>query len=237
MFLSEGFDSFGGAPEPMNTGMGQMNAGMGQLGSVDYGNENAYGTVGNSAMSTNRWSEPIIMLNLWGQLFNSFMPFRYDRYKGMSMDAAKDFVKFFVRLYMTVGYLVVAFMLFVSPEVKSRDMSFLLVIILLGISYAIGFFLGPYLFRFRALIYRVIFGNLFMAVEKKNITSTNMYLVSIYACVPCMAVRLLYGVLVLLTACLSIPMAQYMASIKGTISMLQLIVPIIIMAMAIPKME
>lgn len=240
LFVSGGFDSFGGVPEPMNTGMGQMNAGMGQLGSVDYGSGNAYGTVDNSTMSTNRWSEPRIILNLWGQLFNSFIPFRYDRYKGMSMNAAKDFVKFFVKLNLAVSYLAVIIMMLTAPEamefVKSGNITILLYVILFGVSYAISAFINPYFFRLWAFIYRVIFGNLLMAIERKNVNSTNMYLVSIYSCVPCIALSMLLEIIASL--CLIIPSVLVLViPLSVVCGILALIMPIIIMAMAIPKME
>ena len=239
LFLSGGFDSFGGTPEPMNTGMRQMNAGMGQLGSVDYGSGNAYGTVDNSTMGTNRWSEPKVILNLWGQPFNSFMPFRYDRYKGMSMNAAKDFVKFFVKLYLLAGYLMMAVLIITTPEAmeyfKSGNISILLTIISLGITYAIGAFLGPFFFRLQALIYRVIFGNLLMAIERKKITSTNMYLVSIYSCVPCMALGMLIGIIALVF--LSSSTVFFIVNLSVVYAILELVMPIIIMALAIPRME
>lgn len=243
LFISGGFDSFGGAPEPINTDMGQMNAGMGQLGSVGYGSGNAYRTVDNSTMSTNRWSEPRIILNLWGQLFNSFMPFRYDRYKGMSMNAAKDFVKFFVKLYIITGYLFAFFVMLLSPGTKeflmSGNMGILVIVIILGVCYFIGTFLGPYFFRLQAFIYRVIFGNLLMAIEKKNINSTNMYLVSIYACVPCYVIGVLISGIVVLAAYLNVlPLLMApIASVASSFSVIELILPIIIMALAIPRME
>ena len=245
LFLSGGFDSFGGVPEPMNTGMGQMgvglgqiNTGMGQLGSVDYGN--AYGAGDDSTTGTNRWSQPKVILNLWGQLFNSFVPFRYDRYKGMSMGAAKDFVKFFIKLYLIAGFLSTAIMMLMVPGAmeyfKSGDISILLIIIVFGVTYAICAFIGPYFFRLQALIYRVIFGNLLMAVEKKNVNSTNMYLTSIYSCVPCMALGLPLGIVEFLF--LNSPsMLPFVAGLAVIYAVLELIMPIIIMALAIPRME
>lgn len=231
LFLSGGFDSFGGTPEPANTGMGQMNAGMGQLGSVDYGSGNAYGTVDNDTMGTNRWSEPKIILNLWGQLFNSFVPFRYDRYKGMSVNAAKDFVKFFVKLYLLAGYLMLAVLVITTPEAmeyfKSGNINILLTIISLGISYAISAFLGPFFFRLQAFIYRVLFGKLICIIEGKKITSTNMYLVTIYACVPWMVISV-FAVFVPL---------YILLSYIWPIVILELLLPVIIMALAIPRME
>ncbi len=240
LFVSGGFNSFEGVSEPMNTGMGQMNAGMGQLGSVDYGSGDVYGTIDNSTTSTNRWSEPRIILNLWGQLFNSFMPFRYDRYKGMSMNAAKDFVKFFVKLYLTVNYLAVIIMMLTVPGameyVKSGNITILLFVILFGVSYVISAFISPYFFRLWALIYRVIFGNLLMAIERKNVNSTNMYLVSIYSCVPCMALSMPLGIIALF--CLNFPPAFVLVfSLLVVCGVLSLILPIIIMALAIPRME
>lgn len=244
LFLSGGFDSFGGAPEPMNTGMGQMgvgmgqaNAGMGQLGSVDYG---IYGTGDNSTTGTNRWSQPKVILNLWGQLFNSFVPFRYDRYKGMSMGAAKDFVKFFIKLYLIAGFLATAIMMLMVPGAmeyfKSGDISILLIIIVFGVTYAICAFIGPYFFRLQALIYRVIFGNLLMAIEKKKVNSTNMYLISVYSCVPCMALGLPLGIVELVF--LNSPsMVPFVAGVAVIYAVLELVMPIIIMAIAIPKME
>lgn len=238
LFLSGGFDSFTDTPEPM-MGMGQMNAGMGQLGSVDYGNGNAYGMVDNSTVGTNRWSEPKVILNLWGQLFNSFMPFRYDRYKGMSMNAAKDFVKFFVKLYLLVGYFATVVMMLVVPGameyVKSGDISILLIIISFGVSYAINVFIGPYLFRLMAFIYRVIFGNLLMAIERKKINSTNMYLVSIYSCIPCTALGIPIGIITLVF--LSPSTMLFFANLAVIYAILELVLPIIIMALAIPRME
>lgn len=244
LFLSGGFDSFGGAPEPMNTGMGQMgvgmgqaNAGMGRLGSVDYG---IYGTGDNSTTGTNRWSQPKVILNLWGQLFNSFVPFRYDRYKGMSMGAAKDFVKFFIKLYLIAGFLATAIMMLMVPGAmeyfKSGDISILLIIIVFGVTYAICAFIGPYFFRLQALIYRVIFGNLLMAIEKKKVNSTNMYLISVYSCVPCMALSLPLGIVEFLF--LNSPsMLPFVAGLAVIYAVLELIMPIIIMALAIPRME
>lgn len=244
LFLSGGFDSFGGAPEPMNTGMGQMgvgmgqaNAGMGQLGSVDYG---IYGTGDNSTTGTNRWSQPKVILNLWGQLFNSFVPFRYDRYKGMSMGAAKDFVKFFIKLYLIAGFLATAIMMLMVPGAmeyfKSGDISILLIIIVFGVTYAICAFIGPYFFRLQALIYRVIFGNLLMAIEKKKVNSTNMYLISVYSCVPCMALGLPLGIVELVF--LNSPsMVPFVAGVAVIYAVLELVMPIIIMALAIPRME
>ncbi|MBD5542380.1 MAG: hypothetical protein HDR00_14560 [Lachnospiraceae bacterium] len=240
LFLSGGYDSAKGVPEPVNTGMGQMNVGMGQLGSVGYGSGNAYGTVDHSAMSTNRWSEPRIILNLWGQLFNSFMPLRYDRYKGMSMNAAKDFVKFFVKLNLVVGCLVTAVMMLTAPGaidyLKTGDIGILLIIIRFGVFYAIGSFIGPYFFRLWALIYRMIFGNLLMAIERKKVNAVNMYLISIYSCIPCMALGIPLGIIALLL--LNIPSAVFYVSYFANVyAILELIVPIIIMAIAIPRME
>lgn len=233
LFLSGGFDSFGGIPEPINTGAGQ-------LGSVNYGNGNAYGTLDNGAASANRWSEPKIILNLWGQLFNSFMPFRYDRYKGMSINAAKDFVKFFVKLYLITGYLVTFIMLLTIPGVleyfKSGNITILLTVISFGITYAISAFIGPYFFRLQAFIYRVIFGNLIMAIEKKDINSTNMYLVSIYSCVPCMALGLPLGIFSFLLLNFSSALS-FVADLSVAYAILELIMPIIIMLFAIPRME
>lgn len=247
LFVSGGYDSFGGAPEPMNTGMGQMNTGMGQmntsmgqLGSVGYGSGNAYGAVDDNTMSTNRWSEPIIILNLWGQLFNSFMPFRYDRYKGMSINAAKDFVKFFVKLHLAVNYLAIIIFLLTVPAareyVKSGNITILLFVILFGVSYAIGAFINPYFFRLWAFIYRVIFGNLLMAIEKKNINFINMYLISIYSCVPCITLGML--LVIIASFGLIIPQMLVIAiPLLVVCGILTLIMPIIIMALAIPRME
>lgn len=243
LFLSGGFDSFGGAPEPMNTGMGQMgvgmgqaNTGMGQLGSVDYS-----GIYGNNEPTGKKdpWANQRINLNLWGQLFNSFLPFKYDRYKGLSIGAAKDFVKFFIRTYMTIGYLLVFIIFLQYPGMMeyflSGNLGILLVIIILGVSYVASIFFGTYLFRLQAFIYRLIFGNLLTAIEKKEITSTNMYLVSIYACVPWMVIRLLAGI-VLLAIAFFMPILPRVPSL-WLFSVLELVMPIIIMAIAIPKME
>lgn len=247
MFVSGGYDSFGGAPKPMNTGMGQMNTDIGQmntdmwqLGSVGYGIGNANGTVDDNTTSTNRWSEPRVILNLWGQLFNSFMPFRYDRYKGMSINAAKDFVKFFVKLNLIVNYLAIIILILTVPAareyVKSGNITILLFIILFGVSYAIGAFINPYFFRLWAFIYRVIFGNLLMAIEKKNVNFINMYLISIYSCVPCITLGMLLVIMALF--CLYFPAMLATVLLLSTIcGILALIMPIVIMALAIPRME
>lgn len=241
LFLSGGFDSFGGAPETTGMGQlgvspGQVNAGMGQLGSVDYS-----GIYGNDepVRTKDPWANQRINLNLWGQLFHSFLPFKYDRYKGLSIGAAKDFVNFFVRMYMTICYLLVFIVFLQYPGVmeyfKSGNMGMLLVVIIFGVSYAASIFFGTYLFRLRALIYRLIFGNLLMAIEGKKITSTNMYLVSIYACVPWMVIRLLAGI-GLLAILFFTPFLQKVPSL-WLFSVMELVMPVIIMAIAIPKME
>lgn len=229
LFLSGGFDSFGGAPEPANTGMEQ-------LGSIDY--SGGYGNV-DQTLKTNPWANQRVNLNLWGQLFNSFLPFKYDRYIGLSEGAAKDFVKFFIKMYLVIGYLLTFFVLFQLPGVaeffKSGHITILLTVIILGAIFAVSAFLGPYLFRLQAFIYRLIFGNLLMAVERKEITSTNMYLVSIYACVPWMMIRLLFGAVVYIMI-FFMPVFPQLPPI-WVLSLLELIMPAIIMAVAIPRME
>lgn len=236
LFLTGGFDAFGGTPEPMSTGLGQMNAGMGQLGSVGYGD--VYGN-GGHAGKADPWANQRINLNLWGQLFNSFLPFKYDRYKGLSIGAAKDFVKFFIKIYLIIGYLLALFAFFQFPDTKeyfkSGNITILLLVIILGVSYAANAFFCPYLFRLQAFIYRLIFGNLLMAIEGKKITSTNMYLVSVYACVPWMVIRLLFGIglFVMIFFMSVVPQIPPL----WLLPVLELIVPIVVMALAIPKME
>lgn len=232
LFLPGGFDSFGGTPEPMNAGMGQMNGSMGQLGSVDYGN--AYGTVD---YSTNRWANPVIFLNFKEQILNSFMPASYDRYKGMTEGAAKEFVKSFTRLYLRIGYLMIIFMILVALGGTGGNAGMMMAIVVMGISYLISVFLEPYVYRLRAFVYRLIFGNLILALTKADITDTDMYLVSIYAGVPCMVVSiLLLGIVVL--AYWLFPLLLYsIAAVSGIFSIIQLVVPIVIMAIAIPRMK
>lgn len=233
LFLPGGFDSFGGTPEPMNVGMGQTNGSMGQLGSVDYGNT-AYGTADNS---TNRWANPVLFLNFKEQILNSFMPARYDRYKGMSEGAAKEFVKSFTRLYLRIGYLIMAFMMLAALRGIGSNASMLIIIIIMGISYFISVFIEPYIFRLKAFVYRLIFGNLILALTKADITDTDMYLASIYAGVPCMTVSILMLGVVELAYWL-FPLLLYpIAAVSSIFSIIQLIVPIVIMAIAIPRME
>lgn len=232
LFLPGGFDSFGGAPEPMNADMGQMNSNMGQLGSVDYGND--YGSADNS---TNRWAKPIVVLSLGEQISNSFMPTRYDRYKGMSEGAAKEFVNYFTRLYVRIVFLMIAFMMLITMRKAGDNTSLLVVVVMLGISYFLSVFLEPYIFRLRAFLYRLIFGNLFMAITKTDISDTNMYLVSIYACVPCIALSVLIAGIVVLSFLISPVLLYPIAAVSSAFSIIQLIVPIIIMAIAIPRMK
>lgn len=232
LFLPGGFDSFGGTPEPMNADMGQMNSNMGQLGSVDYGND--YGSADNS---TNPWAKPIVVLNLGEQISNSFMPARYDRYKGMSEGAAKEFVNYFTRLYLRIVFFMIAFMMLVTFGRAGDSTSILIVVVLLGISYFISAFLEPYIFRLRAFVYRLIFGNLFMAIMKTDISDTNMYLVSIYAWVPCIVISVLIAGIVVLSYLVSPVLLYPIAAVSSAFSIIQLIVPIIIMAIAIPRMK
>lgn len=232
LFLPGGFDSFGGTPEPMNADMGQMNSNMGQLGSVDYGNE--YGSADNS---TNPWAKPIVVLSLGEQISNSFMPARYDRYKGMSEGAAKEFVNYFTRLYVRIVFLMIALMMLLTFGRVGDSTSMLIVVVMLGISYFISVFLEPYIFRFRAFVYRLIFGNLLVAITKTDISDTNMYLVSIYAGVPCIAVSILIAGIVVLSYLISPVLLYPIAAVSSTFSIIQLVVPIIIMAIAIPRMK
>lgn len=228
LFLPGGFDSFGGTPEPMNGGLGQMNSNMGQLGSVDYGN--GYGTAYNN---TNRRRT----LSFKEQISNSFKPSEYIRYNGMSEGEAKEFVKNFTKLYIKISYLIIAFMMLVSFMGMGSNVGILIIVVALGISYALSLLLEQYMFRLRAFIYRVIFGSLLTAVTKANISSTNMYLVSIYACVPCMAIAVLMTGVVVLVYLIS-PMLLYpLAAVSSVISIIQLIIPIVIMGIAIPRME
>lgn len=232
LFLPGGFDSFSGTSEPVNAGMGQMNGNMGQLGSVDYGN--AYGTVDYSA---NRWSNPVVFLNFKEQILNSFKPSRYDRYKGMTEGAAKEFVKSFTRLYLRIGYLMIAIMMLVVLGGMGGNVGVVMIIVIMGISYFISVLLEPYIFRLRAFIYRLIFGNLILALTKADITDTDMYLVSIYAGVPCMAVSILMLGIVLLAYWIFPSLLYFMSAVSSIFSIVQLIVPIVIMAIAIPKMK
>ncbi len=230
LFLPGGFDSFGGTPEPMNADMGQMNSNMGQLGNVDYGND-----YGSADYSTNRWANPIIVLKFEEQISNSFKPTQYSRYKGMSEEAAKGFVKSFARLYINIVFVIMALVMLLSG--MGSGAGILIMAVFLGIAYFLSIFLEPYSFRLRAFIYRVIFGTLITAVTKANISSTNLYIVSIYACVPCMVISTLMTCIIALAYAL-FPLLLYpLATVSSIVSIVQLFIPVIIMAIAIPRME
>ena len=112
-----------------------------------------------------------------------------------------------------------------------------MIIVIMCISYFISVLLEPYIFRLRAFIYRLIFGNLILALTKADITDTDMYLVSIYAGVPCMAVSILMLGIVLLAYWIFPSLLYFMSAVSSIFSIVQLIVPIVIMAIAIPKMK
>lgn len=236
LFLPGGFDSFGGMPESANTNIRQLgsvdygNTNIGQFGSVNYGN--TYGTVDNTL---NRWSEPSVILNFGEQIANSFMPLRYDRYKGIAEGTAKEFVKDFTRLYVRAAFLILAVMMLMSAG--NLGGGILIPVIVLGVFYALSVFLEPFIYRLRAFVYRLLFGKLLMIITKSDITSNNMYLVSIYACVPCMVVNILFTAIMVL-AYFSFPVLLYLvSSISWLFSLIQLVLPVIIMGIAIPKMK
>ncbi len=227
IFLSGGFDSF----SRDNTSFGSTDNPLGTASS-DY--ENTY--YGNANTGSNFWEQKHY-LGFWEQLFNSFRPTKYDRYKGISITAAKHFVRNLSLLYMGPGFLVIMGIFFGNAEIRASlaDKNLLspLFVISLAVFWIIATLIYPFTFRISAFFMRII-GRLLAMIGRKNISSENMYLVSIYSLVPWMFLKIL---LLVLFPVIMIAYVSLGDSVLIFISLLEVIVPTIYMAVAIPYME
>lgn len=227
IFLSGGFDSF----SQDFPSLGGMDTPLGTVSS-DY--ENTY--YGNTNTGSNFWEQKHY-LGFWEQLFNSFRPTKYDRYKGISIMAAKHFVRNLSLLYMGPGFLVSMGIFFGNATIRASlaDKNILspLFVISLVAFWIVATLIYPLTFRIGAFFMRII-GSFLAMIGRKNISSENMYLISIYSLVPWMFLKIL---LVVFFPVILIAYVSLGYSILIFISLLEVIVPTIYMTIAIPYME
>lgn len=220
LFLSGGFDSFSQDSTSFNGTGNTLGTASPEYGNTYYGNTNT---------NSNIWTRQQD-LSFWEQLLNSFMPTKYHRYKGISVEGAKQFVRSFSWLYMVAGLILTSGFFLGNADMRAYlqyyNLLSLKTIIVYMIAFAIAASIYPFIFRLGALIMRLV-GKLIALIEGKSITDQNMYLISVYSLVPWLIIKMFF-------IFLPIPI---LLSLETFISILDAVVPIIIMAIAIPHME
>lgn len=285
------------------------------LGSVDYSQQ---GTGYYNAPDTKNWSRQERM-PFFKQLFISFVPPLYVKYKWISKSATKSFVKSFMLLLLLIAYIEVGISIFtggnegkgilsgvpdfriengeltledeilhiddakgtviyatdevasfsyddLDPYMKEGYSEVLLIsrtngVILRGgmmvrsfkwsqvtakvvdkkwmiakampvlvvglfIFTLVAVFISALLYRFAAWLLSLV-GNLIARIEKKSVTSLDMFKITIYALVPGMILKTIFG---FVPASIALVISPYLIIVY-------LLIPIIIMAVAIPFME
>lgn len=164
------------------------------LGSVDY-------SYINQKYKTNPCAYKVLLTRKQ-QVIHAFNPFQYHCYNNMTIEQAKEFINWFSKLYIGVAYLGTMFLILVNPDVimlalsnpfmSAEYLQNIEFIIAITIGYLIAAALAPIWYRISAFLLRLI-GSLVCLIFGKNISDKNMYLVSVYALVPFMILRLIPG--------------------------------------------
>lgn len=182
IMLAGGFESFS-TP--------QSNSDQFSLGNADY-------SYMNQKYNTNSYAYKPVLTRMQ-QITHAFNPFGYDCYNNMTIDQGKGFANWFSRIYVGVAYLGILFLTIANPYILLLTSSNpympveyfqnAQVIVFETIICLILAAIAPIWYRINAWLLRLI-GRLACLISRKNISDKNIYLVSIYALVPYMILRL-----------------------------------------------
>ncbi len=216
LFLAGGFDSF----SPNQTANNSMHQPVGQM-ELD------------PSWNVERWKNKY-ELKFFEQLKLSFFPLKYDRYREMSVDGIKLFIRKDVAFELLVSFIIILiafnvhpFFRALMPEYGINDpMVILTIAVVLGISAAITILIFPFFIRIGAWIFRWII-RLFCLLGKKNLSDTSLYALSIYSTIPFRLIKMF---------CIFLPI-DVILNAQTSIAVLDVVVPLIIISLAIPRMD
>lgn len=217
LFLAGGFDSFSEPNENLNVGTPYM-SGVEQYGL--------------SQDAVNRWN-PARVLSFSEQFATSFNPAGYGIYSQLKKADVKAFIKTFCRYYFI--FIVIGTLLIMMAESTMNGIpvaALFSVPALIGyaIVFAICYFILPLSFRIMAWIYRWI-ARLICLIMNKELSSDHLYSVSVYPLIPYQIICSIINVIGRFSE--NTPLGMIMFGVSA----FMYIVPVIFMAIAIPRMK
>ena len=217
LFLAGGFDSFSEANDNLSVGKPYM-SGVEQYGV--------------SQEAVNRWT-PARVLSFSEQMRTSFNPVSYGKYSSLKISDVKAFILTFCRYYFV--FVVIGTLLIMMAESTMNGIpvaALFSVPTLIGyaIVFGICYFILPLSFRIMAWIYRWI-ARLICLIANKELSSDHLYSVSVYPLIPYQIICSIVNVIGRFSE--NTPLGMVMSGV----SLFMYIVPVIFMAIAIPRMK
>lgn len=217
LFLAGGFDSFSEPNENLNVGTPYM-SGVEQYGL--------------SQDAVNRWN-PARVLSFGEQFATSFNPAGYGIYSQLKKADVKAFIKTFCRYYfifIVIGTLLIMLAESTMNGIPVATLFSVPTLIGYAIVFGICYFILPLSFRIMAWIYRWI-ARLICLIANKELSSDHLYSVSVYPLIPYQIICSIINVIGRFSE--NTPLGMVMSGV----SLFMYIVPVIFMAIAIPRMK